>query len=113
MSYMKQHAMEQAMQRGMATIHDDLAAMERSYARDRLERLAWEAKRAIADYKEALEEFERNALNEQMNQMAAQAADDDNQYEIGPWQSLRSVAAKVRHASLCRRDSTRRTAGPW
>jgi hypothetical protein len=78
---MKNHLMDQATDRALremnlATAHADMIAQQRISRRDELERLAWEAKRAVADYQAALAEYE--ALNEQNNQMAAQAADDES-----------------------------------
>jgi succinate dehydrogenase flavin-adding protein (antitoxin of CptAB toxin-antitoxin module) len=82
---MKNKALDDATNRAiremnLATAHAEMVAQQRISRRDELERLAWEAKRAVADYQEALaayEEDERNALNEQQQHAAAQAFEDE------------------------------------
>jgi len=84
-SRMKDHLIDQATNRALremnlATAHADMVAQQRISKRDELERLAWEAKRAVADYQAALAAYEadeRNALNEQQQHAAAQAFEDE------------------------------------
>jgi len=81
-SYMKNKAMDDATNRAiremnLATAHAEMVAQQRIAKRDELERLAWEAKRAVADYQAALAEYERDALNEQQQHAAAQAFEDE------------------------------------
>ena len=65
MSYTKERLMDEAIHRAMremnlATVHAEMSALERIHQRERLERLAWEAKRATEDYLAALTEYEND-----------------------------------------------------
>ena len=59
MSYMKQHLMSQAVRTPLYAVVDYMQAAERVKQREDLERLAWEARRAMDAYLDALTEFEK------------------------------------------------------
>ena len=56
MSYMKNHAENEALKHAF----EDMQAAQRRHQRDELERLAWEAQRAMQDYLAALTEYEQH-----------------------------------------------------
>ena len=65
MSYMKDKLFNDAIRQAEAAVaHAEQVQHQRQAQRDALERLAWEAKRAINDYRTALGAFEQDIADD-------------------------------------------------